>query len=383
MSWYTLTAVQQDHLLRRPFDHFARYRLAAEIVEATAGPSARVLDLGGGPGSLQAFLPDARVTSTDVVAPSSWHEQAPSLVLADGAALPFADDAFDIVVSLDTLEHVVPTSRQSFLRECARVAGEWVLVVCPYGTPGVADADTALRAYVANRFAADLPTIGILDEHLGYGHPDIDVSQALLERQGPVARIPSGRLDRWFAGMITFFHLLSIGQDEPVEVTQRFINTNFYEADLSGPAYRHGLLLRTGQDPRSPDQIIQPLLDRASVHAHRDADLSLLTTVLGEALVTSTREAVQQAAQLRVQTSDLQAQLDMTAEAERQSRDYAESLAAARAEDAEQLQQVQADHNEQLQRVQAAHDELVAFRDTVTSHPLVRARGVLKRMMGR
>ncbi|HUG85374.1 MAG TPA: class I SAM-dependent methyltransferase, partial [Euzebya sp.] len=245
MSWETLTAAQQDALLRRPFDHFARYRLAAEIVAATAGPEARVLDLGGGPGSLQAFLPQARVTATDLFMPSGWHEQAPDLVLADGAALPFADDAFDIVVSLDTLEHVKPDSRPAFLHEVCRVAAGWGFVVCPYATSGVADADTALRAYVASRFAPDLPTIAILDEHLGYGHPDLLASREILAAHGPVAAIPSGRLDRWFAGMITFFHLLAIGEDEPVEVTQRFLNRNFYEADLSGPSYRHGLLVRT------------------------------------------------------------------------------------------------------------------------------------------
>lgn len=365
MSWDTLTAAQQDALLRRPFDHFARYRLAAEVVVATAGPEARVLDLGGGPGSLQAFLPRARVTSTDLVLPGEWHEQAPSLVLADGAALPFADDSFDVVVSLDTLEHVVPDSRTAFLHEVGRVAAGWGFVVCPYGTPGVADADIALRAYVASRFAPDLPTIRILDEHIGYGHPDLEGSRRALAEHGPVAEIPSGRLDRWFAGMLAFFHLLAIGDDEPVEVVQRFINRNLYEADLSGPSYRHGLLVRTTPEGPSPEAVLAPLISRAAHAGHAAADLDLLSVVLTESLVGSTREANAEVAQLR-------SALAVAEEAARQAQTHAAQLEAARAADAASRAQLQ-----------AAHDELAAFRDRIMGNPVVRARSAAKRLLGR
>lgn len=365
MSWDTLTAAQQDVLLRRPFDHFARYRLAAEVVVAAAGPQARVLDLGGGPGSLQAFLPEARVTSTDLVLPGEWHEQAPALVLADGASLPFADDSFDVVVSLDTLEHVVPASRTAFLHEVGRVAAGWGFVVCPYGTPGVADADIALRAYVAARFAPDLPTIRILDEHIGYGHPDLETSRRALAEHGPVAEIPSGRLDRWFAGMLAFFHLLAIGEDEPVEVVQRFVNRNLYEADLSGPSYRHGLLVRTAGEGPTPEAVLAPLISRAAHAAHAAADLDLLSVVLTETLAGSTRAAIAEAVQLRAAAAAAE-------EAARQAQAHAAQLEAARAADAEGLA-----------RLQAAHDELAAFRDRVMANRVARALIAARRLRGR
>ncbi len=367
-----LTPEQIDSLLRRPFDHYARYRLAAEIVEATVGPRARVLDLGGGPGSLQAFLPEAHVTSTDLFMPSEWHEQAPSLALADGAALPFADDAFDIVVSLDTLEHVRPGKRTAFLEEVARVAGGWGFVVCPYDTPGVADADIALRAYVANRFAPDLPTIGILDEHIGFGHPDLAASREVLAAHGPVGTIPSGRLDRWFAGMITFFHLLALGDDEPVEVVQRFINRNLYEADLTGPSYRHGLLVRTGTEGPEPEAVLSPLTARAAAAPIDGMSLDLLSAVLGESLVTSTRQAVAAAETARADAEAARAAHEQTAEELSQSRTHASQLEAARAVDAEAYA-----------ALMASHDELIAFRDAVMTHPLMQVRVLAKRMLRR
>ena len=303
MDREALTAAQQDALLRRPFDHFARYQLAAQVVLATAGPTASVLDLGGGPGSLQAFLPRADVTSTDIAHPGEWHEQAPRLVLADGARLPFGDDTFDVVVSLDTLEHVVPASREAFLAETARVARRWALVVCPYDTPGVADADTALRAYVAKRFAADLPTIRILDEHLGYGHPSLEHSRAALAAHGDVAVIPSGRLDRWLAWMLAFFHLLALADDEVVEVTQRVLNRMVAPHDLVEPAYRHGLLLRleggaSATGPR-PAEVVAALAaggDRLPPPDGSEALRIVLSEALGDALAQARADAATAAA---------------------------------------------------------------------------------------
>ncbi len=331
-----------------------------------------MLDLGGGPGSLQAFLPDAEVVSTDIVVPGEWHETAPDLVVADGAALPFGDDTFDAVVSLDTLEHVPPASRTPFLQEVGRVAGRFALVVCPFGTPGVADADTALRAYVANRFAPDLPTIAILDEHLGYGHPDLAASVDLLAAHGPTALLPSGRLDRWYAGMVGFFHLLALGDDEPVEVAQRFLNRNLYEADLVEPAYRHGILVRTGTEGPDPADVVADLTARAAAAPWADTDLSLLQAVLGEALVASTQQAQDQrraAEQAAAQAAEARA---TTEEAERRTRTHAEGLEAARAADAERIAALEAELA-----------ELRDFRDRVVAHPAMRARALARRLLDR
>ncbi|CAN5835736.1 hypothetical protein BH24ACT15_BH24ACT15_17190 [soil metagenome] len=371
MSW-DLPEALDDEQLRRPFDHYARYRLAAEVVMLTVGPQARVLDLGGGPGSLQAFRPDADVTATDIAAPSKWHEQAPSLILADGAQLPFAADAFDVVVSLDTLEHVPPASRTSFTNEAARVAARWALVVCPYNTPGVADADIALREYVKNRFAADLPTIQILNEHLDYGHPDLATTREQMAAAGPVATIPSGRLDRWLAGMLAFFHLLALGDDEPVEVMQRFINRNLYAADLADPAYRHGLLVRTGTDDVHPDQVAAQLTARAATDPWADADLDLLRITLGETLVASATNANERADQAARALVAAEAQLQRSVTAAEDSRDLAEKLQAAHQADLDALQ-----------ALQASHDELAAFRDQVLGHPVMRVRRMAQRLLGR
>lgn len=51
--------------------------------------------------------------------------------VADGCALPYEDGAFDLAMTSGTYIHVLPTQKESFLRECERVAPRWLYVVEP------------------------------------------------------------------------------------------------------------------------------------------------------------------------------------------------------------------------------------------------------------
>jgi SAM-dependent methyltransferase len=55
--------------------------------------------------------------------PNSWLK-----VKADGCALPFRDNSFDVVMSTETLEHVPPEKHEKFLDELYRVCRDLVFV---------------------------------------------------------------------------------------------------------------------------------------------------------------------------------------------------------------------------------------------------------------
>jgi ubiquinone/menaquinone biosynthesis C-methylase UbiE len=55
--------------------------------------------------------------------PNSWLK-----VKADGCALPFRDNSFDVVMSTETLEHVPPERQEQFLDELYRVSSRLVFV---------------------------------------------------------------------------------------------------------------------------------------------------------------------------------------------------------------------------------------------------------------
>lgn len=346
-----------DPLLRRPFDHYARYRLAADVLAAVGARS--VLDVGGGPGSLAAFAPGAEVVATDLHPPSAWHEAAPVLALADGARLPFADGAFDCVVSLDTLEHVPRDRREALLAEAVRVAAGWVLVVCPCATPGVADADAALLSVVRRRFGEEFSTVGVLTEHLEYGHPDPAAVAATLAAAGAeVVRFPSGRLDRWLPMMLAFFDLLALGHDEPVEAVQAWYNARFYRDDLRDPAYRQAFLARVGPAGPSPADVAAGLLPDAGEPAVTAEAFHALQVVLQEELGPLVHAAEQGRAVAEAALA--------TARAEAGAAAARAEAAERRAADAEQQAAVLED-----------------FRRQVLAHPALRARrwvrGLLRR----
>lgn len=343
-----------EHLRRLPFDHFARYQLAAEVVDATRrGGASRVLDIGGGPGSLAAFCPADRIVSSDLYLPSHWHAAAPDLVLADGAKLPFADGTFDTVVTLDTLEHVPPDKRPDLLAEAVRVSRGYVLVVCPCNTPGVPEADAALLSFVRQRFGEEFETVGVLQEHLGYGHPDPEQTVRALRQAGAeVERFPSGRLDRWLPMMLLFYNLMGLGRDDPVERVQAWYNAMFYRDDLRAPSYRQAFLAKVpGAEGPSPEEIVARLLPRGEPIAADSSALEALRIGLTEELVGVVDS-------YRGQLADLEQRLAaaaMNAEQQRKRADAAEAQVAG----------------------------LEAFRAQVLNHPLVKATRPLRRIARR
>lgn len=99
-------------------------RLAIALVEGiepVRGKSA--LDVGAGTGAASAALAraGARVVAVDVASGMLEHDRRnrPPCLVADAVALPFRDDAFDIVVAAFSLNHL--TQPALGLREAARV----------------------------------------------------------------------------------------------------------------------------------------------------------------------------------------------------------------------------------------------------------------------
>ena len=179
-----------------PFDQLQRYRLVAEIVQQVRGQDEvlDVLDVGGRTGLLRQFLPGDRIAAVDPEPPPP-EAPTPRLVLGTGSALPFADDAFDLVCAFDTLEHVPPDQRQAFVSECVRVARRWVVLAGPYTAPAVDAAEQELARFLREELEFDHR---YLREHLENGLPERALTEQWLREGG--ARWSHSPTRTWSAG---------------------------------------------------------------------------------------------------------------------------------------------------------------------------------------
>lgn len=157
----TAAAAYEQHLVPAIFDAMSRRLVRAAAVE----PGDRVLDVACGTGVVartaarrvgpsgavtgvdinRDMLATARQAADDVTPPIDWHE-------ADVAALPFADDTFDVVLCEEALQFFA--DRVAALREMRRVAA-----------PGGRVAFSVLRSVEHNRVYAILAQA--LGDHVG------------------------------------------------------------------------------------------------------------------------------------------------------------------------------------------------------------------------
>ncbi len=268
----------RDELLRRlPFDMFQRYAQCRDVADRLGAGGAAILDVGGvlgGAGGHLAttgdFFPDATVTTVDVR--GSDH---PEHRRAGGPALPFGDASFDVVVSMDVLEHVPAAERVAFQRELARVSRRFVLLAAPFATAGVADADALLFELIRVRHGYAHAYLG---EHLGHGHPDLDATVAWWHGAGAtVGVLPNGYLPYWTLVQIANLRLAEPRMGARYAAGQALYNGRV--ADRREPAYRHLLVIDLAAEGASHDAV-HALAAEASRTTDVTADAAALNAIL-------------------------------------------------------------------------------------------------------
>jgi ubiquinone/menaquinone biosynthesis C-methylase UbiE len=136
-------------------DTFIRHRLIVALVRKFNPIT--ILDVGG-EGMLKLFLPRVQVTAANVKSAD---------ICYSGDELPLNDNSFDLVVSLDTIEHLPNHKRKDFLYELYRVSRKGFILCAPLGTPE----HVAYEKKILDSRKVSEHSNPYLAEHVKYGLP--------------------------------------------------------------------------------------------------------------------------------------------------------------------------------------------------------------------
>ncbi len=133
-----------------------------------------LLEVGSGSEGIARFVKHS-VVGADVHFPTPPLPNLQTVALTD-VYLPFRDCSFDVVVSTDTLEHIVPHQRATMVSELIRVSKQRLFLAVPTGKHA-AEQDKKLDALYAQKHGKRHP---FLIEHVEYGLPTVAEIQAYL-----------------------------------------------------------------------------------------------------------------------------------------------------------------------------------------------------------
>jgi ubiquinone/menaquinone biosynthesis C-methylase UbiE len=156
-----------------------RYFPIAKTIKKRLKRDSKILDVGSGEFGLATYIKGRyRITGTDIDF-GGKRGRGFRLVKSTADKLPFRDDCFDAVVSVDMLEHLSSKERGPSIREMIRVSKRFVILAFPCGTISQATDKIISRYYLWTH----KKPLEYLKEHKKYGLPKKEEVVSIIEKE--------------------------------------------------------------------------------------------------------------------------------------------------------------------------------------------------------
>lgn len=234
-----------DNHLVEP-DLIERYLLTGYVVSRFfSGQSPLILDVGGRVNTVggEPCLPAAKLFENSVVLDVGHFRGGDRYVRGDGLFLPFKSNQFDMVLSLDVLEHIGADDRQQFLKELVRVSKNLVFISFPYRSPVNTRMDHLLYQFVKSDLKTEFKE---LKEHLSDPLPEIETITAILDESIGVQASWQGRggpLDHFLHYFFFRYYFSDIRNKEKLAILEHSFLHRFYFPGIQSPPFYRGFVV--------------------------------------------------------------------------------------------------------------------------------------------
>ena len=124
----------------------------------------KVLEIGSGSKGITRFF-KYPVIGMDIEFQKHKNRYLKEVKSSAAKRFPFKDNEFDVVISVDSIEHVPSSKREKALKEMLRVSNKHVIIACPVGM-------SKWDKKVLDKWPKSSATYKNIKEHLDMGFPD-------------------------------------------------------------------------------------------------------------------------------------------------------------------------------------------------------------------
>ncbi len=192
-------------------DAALRYRAVLANLADRWQPELRVLEVGSGSGGVAEWL-EHEIVGVDTAFERTAERSRANLVEVIGSAtsIPLEDGSFDVVLCVETLEHIAAEDRPRTLDELLRVLAPGGRLILTFPTGATAERlDRWLTTAYASRFGVQHPWAV---EHLAQGVPDAHEIASQIRARGMSVRVDA---DAWAPAWQLLHGIYTVGRGLP------------------------------------------------------------------------------------------------------------------------------------------------------------------------